>query len=271
MSAIETMSSQAKDAWLDFFLIIKNTFQLCSYAKFGYFATGIIHLLINKTLFGIMKKIYLFLLCFLVLASCKPRLITQGIKDKTSNYVVTTDGKQIDVPSSGMNLTNIQVGTQSFPATSLSAIKAGEAYYGVKGGTLYDGIYYGKIMLLRRLVGTSITRSATNTTSSPIYNYYLQKQGKADIVDLTGKNLVNYVQDNPLALRKAQASRIYSTVSMVSTFTFIAGVACVFLPYSSPLRKPAVTLGLFSLPVAFITGPIGRHKKFKAIRVYNGY
>jgi hypothetical protein len=218
-----------------------------------------------------MKKIYIFLLCFLALTSCKPRLITQGIKDKTSNYVVTTEGKQINVPSVSISSTSVQTDKQSYPIVRLSAIKTGEAYYGVKNGTLYDGVYYGKIMLLRRLVGTSITRTATNTTSRPVYNYYLQKQGETDIVDLSGKNMVNYVQDNPLALRKAKAWRIYSTVSTVTTCTFIAGVACVFLPYSSPVRKPAVTLGLFSLPVAFITGPIGQHKKFKAIRVYNGY
>jgi|GEM_PF-2323284 len=218
-----------------------------------------------------MKKISIFLLCFLVLTSCKPRLITQGIKDETSNYLVTIDGKRIDVPSVDISSTNVQAGTQSYPTASLSAIKTGEAYHGVKDGNLYDGVYYGKIMLLRRLAGTSITHTATNTTSHPIYNYYLQKQGEADIVDLTGRNLVDYVQDNPLALRKARASRICNTVSTITTFTFIAGVACVFLPYSSPARKPAVTLGLFSLPVAFITGPIGQHKKFKAIRVYNDY
>jgi hypothetical protein len=218
-----------------------------------------------------MKKIYIFLLFILVLTSCKPRLITQGIKDETSNYVVTIDGKQIDVPSVDISSTNVQAGTQSYPTASLSAIKTGEAYYGVKDGKLYDGVYYGKIMLLRRFAGTSITYTATNRTSRSIYDYYLQKQGEADIVDLTGRNLVDYVQDNPLALQKARASRIYSTVSTVTTFTFIAGVACVFLPYSSPVRKPAVTLGLFSLPTAFITGPIGKHKKFKAIRVYNDY
>ena len=218
-----------------------------------------------------MKKIYIILFTLFALASCKPRLITQGIKDKTSNYVVTTDGKQIDVPSVIVNSNDVQAGAQSYPTTSLTAIKVGEAYYGVKNGNLYDGVYYGKIMLLRQYAGTLVTHSATNNTSTPVYNYFLQKQGQAEIVDLTGRNLVSYVKDDPIALRKAQASRIYSTVSTVSTFTFIAGLACVFLSDSNPLKRPAVTIGLFSIPVFLITGPVGTHKKFKAIRVYNGY
>ena len=98
---------------------------------------------------------------------------------------------------------------------------------------------------------------------------YLQKEGQPAIVDMTGKNLVDYVQDDPLALRKARAARIYSTVNTVTVFTTIAGLGCVFLPYSSKIRNPAVTVGLFSMPAFLITLPIGPHKKYKTVLVYN--
>lgn len=214
-----------------------------------------------------MKKIYAPLLCLLLFASCSPHLITQGIQDKTSNYIVTTGGQQINAGSVNIKENAISVDTASYPRDSISAIKIGQAYYGVKDGVLYDGVYYGKLMLLRRYGGVSYDMSTH--TSHSIYNYYLQKEGQADIVDLTNRNLIEYVQDNPLALRKARAARIYTNVNLVTAFTAIAGLACVFLPYSNHLRTPAVTIGLFSMPVFLITLPIGAHKRYKAIIVYN--
>lgn len=215
-----------------------------------------------------MKKIYLSLLpCLLLFASCSPHLVTQGIKDKTSNYIVTTSGKKINASSVSFNDVAVSADTATLPIKSVSAIKAGQAYYGLKNGVVYDGVYYGKLMLLRRYWGTSYDMNTH--ASHAVYAYYLQKEGQSDIVDLTGKNLIDDVQDNPLALRKARAARIYSTVNTVSVFTTIAGLGCVFLPYSSKIRNPAVTVGLFSMPAFLITLPIGPHKKFKSIVVYN--
>jgi hypothetical protein len=215
-----------------------------------------------------MKKIYLPLLsCLFLLASCTPHLVTRGIKDKTSSYIVTTKGQHINSSSVTYNDDIVSTDTATFRVKDVSAIKVGAAYYGLKDGRYYDGVYYGKLMLLKRLWGTSYDM---NTHSShPVYAYYLQKEGQSDIVDLTGKNLVEAVQDNPLALRKAKAARIYSTVNTVSAFTTIVGLSCVFLPYSSKIRNPAVTIGLFSMPTFLITLPIGPHKKFKSVIVYN--
>jgi hypothetical protein len=215
-----------------------------------------------------MKKIYLPLLsCLFLLASCSPHLVTQGIKDKTSSYIVTTKGQHINSSSVTYNDDIVSTDTATFRVKDVSAVKVGTAYYGLKDGRYYDGVYYGKLMLLKRLWGTSYDM---NTHSShPVYAYYLQKEGQSDIVDLTGKNLVEAVQDNPLALRKAKAARIYSTVNTVSAFTTIVGLSCVFLPYSSKIRNPAVTIGLFSMPTFLITLPIGPHKKFKSVIVYN--
>lgn len=216
-----------------------------------------------------MKKNYslLLLLCIFLLASCSPHLVTQGIKDKTSNYIVTTSGKQINASSVNFNASTISADTTTYPVKSVSAIKVGPAYYGVKNGVVYDGVYYGKLMLLKRYWGTSYDMNTH--FSHPVYAYYLQKEGQSEIVDLTGKNLVDYVQDNPLALRKARAARIYSTVNTVSVFTTIVGLSCVFLPYTSKIRNPAVTVGLFSMPTFLITLPIAPHKRFKSVVVYN--
>jgi len=214
-----------------------------------------------------MIKIYFLLLCLFLFASCSTHLVTRGIKDKTSNYIVTTSGQHINASSVNIQKDAVSTDTATYPLTSVSAIKIGQAYYGVKNGTFYDGVYYGRLMLLRRYGGYSYDM---NTHSShPVYNYYLQKEGQSEIVDLTGKNLVESVRDNPLALRKAKAARIYANISLVSAATAITGLSCVFLPYSSPIRKTAVTVGLFSMPTFLITLPIASHKRYKTIIVYN--
>ncbi|MFI5160197.1 MAG: hypothetical protein ACHQHN_02925 [Sphingobacteriales bacterium] len=216
-----------------------------------------------------MNKFYLPLCLFgaFLLTSCSPHLVTQGIKDKTSNYVVTTDGKKINASSVIFNTSTVAADTANFSIKNISAIKVGPAYYGVKNGVVYDGVYYGKLMLLRHYWGTSYDMNTH--MSHPIYAYYLQKEGQSEIVDMTGGSVIDYVQDNPLALRKARAARIYSTVNTVSVFTTIVGLGCVFLPYSSKIRNPAVTIGLFSMPTFLITLPIGPHKRYKSIIVYN--
>lgn len=213
-----------------------------------------------------MKNFYFQLLCLFLLSSCSPHLVTQGIKDKTSNYVITRSGQQIDQAVS-VNNHRASESLTSYPLADLSAIKQGPAYYGVKNGLLYDGVYYGKLMLLRRIEGGSYDMNTHIT--SPRYTYYLQKQGQAEIVQLTNKSLIDNVQDNPLALRKAKAARIYTDVAIISAATFVVGMACLFLPYSSPVRQPAGTVGLLSMPVFLISLPIASHKKYKAIRVYN--
>ncbi|HJP62657.1 MAG TPA: hypothetical protein VJ844_04405 [Mucilaginibacter sp.] len=215
-----------------------------------------------------MRKIYLLpSLCLFLFASCSPRLVTQGIKDKTSNYIVTADGKHINTSSISMEGSSITADTTTYPLTNLSAIKQGQAYYGVKNGKLYNGVYYGKLMLLARYAGRSYDMQTH--ASHPVYDYYLQKEDEPEIIDLTGKNLVESVRDNPLALRKARASRIYANISIISAATAITGLSCVFLSYSSPIRKTAVTVGLFSMPTFLITLPIASHKRYKTIIVYN--
>jgi hypothetical protein len=215
-----------------------------------------------------MNKIYFALLCLFLFSSCNPHLVTQGIKDKTSNYVVTTSGQQINLPHvKSLSNDSISTDTSKYPLSSLSAIKMGDVYYGVQDGKFYDGVYYGKLMLLRRYEGNYYNMS--DHTSHSIFGYYLQKQGQPDIVDLTNRNLIDYVDDNPLALRKAKAARIYTNVAYVTIFTTIAGIACVFLPDSSPIRKPAVTIGLFSLPAFLISLPTANHKRYKTVLVYN--
>jgi hypothetical protein len=214
-----------------------------------------------------MKKIYLPLLCLFLFASCSRHLVTQGIKDKTSNYIVTTGGQHINASTVTVHSDAVSADTAKYQLKNISAIKQGQAYYGVQDGLVYDGVYYGKLMLLRRYAGNSY--DMTTHSSHPNYDYFLQKEGQSDIVLLTGRNLVDYVQDDPFALRKARASRIYATVSFVSLATTISGLACVFLPYSSPIRKPAVTIGLFSMPTFLITMPIAAHKRYKTIIVYN--
>jgi hypothetical protein len=214
-----------------------------------------------------MKNFYFPFLCLLILSSCRPRLITRNITDKTSNYVVTTSGQKVNSASVSIHEERVFVDTTAYALKDISAVKIGTAYYGVKNGQFYDGVYYGKLILLRRYRG--YTYDMGTHTSTPNYSYYIQKEGQPGILDLTGKNLVESVQDNPLALRKAQAARIYHTVAVVSTVTFISGLACVFLPYSNPIRKPAVTMGLISLPTWIITVPIATHKRYKTIVVYD--
>ncbi|MFB9841297.1 hypothetical protein [Mucilaginibacter ginsenosidivorans] len=215
-----------------------------------------------------MKKIYLPLLLSLFLfASCSPHLVTQGIKDKTSNYIVTNDGKRINTSSVSIRTGSVTADTGGVTLTNISAIKQGQAYYGVKDGNLYDGVYYGKLMLLRRYAGRSYNMQTH--ASHAVYNYYLQKADQPEIIDLNGRNLIESVRDNPLALRKARASRIYANISIISAATAITGLSCVFLPYSSPIRKTAVTVGLFSMPTFLITLPIASHKRYKTIIVYN--
>ncbi|HTI60410.1 hypothetical protein [Mucilaginibacter sp.] len=207
------------------------------------------------------------LFCLCVFASCSPRLITRGVKDKTSNYIVDNKGKHVNTSSLRMLGDAVMTDTTTYPLTSLSAVKQGQAYYGIKDGNYYDGVYYGKLMLLRRYAGRSYDMQTH--ASHSVYNYYLQKADQPEIIDLTGRNLVESVRDNPLALRKARASRIYANISIVSAATAITGLSCVFLPYSSPIRKTAVTVGLFSMPTFLITLPIASHKRYKTIIVYN--
>ena len=214
-----------------------------------------------------MKKIYTPLLLLFLFASCSPHLVTKGIQDKTSNYIVTAGGKHIDAASVEVTKDAVSAGSATYTLYSISAIKQGQAYYGVKDGQLYDGVYYGKLMLLRRYSG--MTYDMNTHLSRASYRFYLQKEGQPDIVDLTNNNLIDYVQDNPLALQKARAAKIYTNVCYISGFTAIAGLACVFLPYSSRVRTPAVTAGLIALPTFIITMPIAGHKKFKAINIYN--
>lgn len=215
-----------------------------------------------------MGKLYVLLsLSLFLFASCSQRLVTRGIKDKTSNYLVTTGGQQINASSIKINNNIVSADTASYSINSVSAIKIGKAYYGIKDGIVYDGVYYGKLMMLRRYEGRSYNM---NTHSSrAVYGYYLQKQGQSDIINLNSSTLIESVRDNPLALRKAKASRIFVSLSFATAITSISGLACVFLPYSSPVRKPAVIAGLFSLPAFLITLPVAAHKRNKAIDVYN--
>lgn len=214
-----------------------------------------------------MKKFYSPLLFLFLFASCTPHLITQGITDKTSNYIVTTSGQQINAPSVRLSSAAVSTDTASYSLQNVSAIKVGQAYYGVQNGLVYDGVYYGKLMLLRRYAG--IEYDMSNHTSHAVYSYYLQKQGQSSIVLLTGSTLIDNVRDNPLALRKAKAARLFGTINTVSLITTFAGLGCVFLHDSNPIKKPAVTIGLFSMPTFLITLPITAHKRYKAIRVYN--
>jgi hypothetical protein len=217
-----------------------------------------------------MKHIYFLLSGLLILSSCSPHLITRGITDKTSNYVVTNTGKKIYTSTLSVNGQSVSTDSAAaYSLSDLSAIKTGEAYYGVKNGKYYDGVYFGKLILLRRFAGYTYTVSATNRTTTPNYSYYLQKEGQPEILDFTGKNLVESVRDNPLALRKARSARIFGTINIATAATTIAGLSCVFLSYNSPIRKPAVTIGLYSLPVFLVTLPIAGHKKYKAIVVYD--
>jgi len=214
-----------------------------------------------------MKKIYHLLLCLFLFASCSPHLVTRGIKDKTSNYIVTTSGQQINAPSVGITGNAVSLDTAVYQLKNISAIKQGQAYYGVQNGLFYEGVYYGKLMLLRRATGTEYDMS--NHTSHTVYSYFLQKQGQSDIVLLTNRSLIDRVQDNALALRKAKAARIFANVNFVSLLTTLSGLGCVFLPYSNPIRKPAVTIGLFSMPTFLITLPIAALKRYKTVLVYN--
>lgn len=214
-----------------------------------------------------MRKIYFLLLCFFALTSCRPRLITRGITDKTTTYVVTDSGRKVNTSSLNIHDGTVTTDSATYPLKTLSAIKTGESYYGVKNGNLYDGVYYGKLVLLRRNEGMYYDMNSHRYSAN--YNYYLQKLGEPGILNLNTRNLIASVEDNPLALRKARASRIFGTVSIVSAATAISGLACVFLPYSSPIRKPAVTAGLFSMPVFLITLPITSHKRYKSIIVYD--
>lgn len=215
-----------------------------------------------------MGKIYLPLLfCLFLFASCSHRFVTQEIKDKTSNYVVDDQGKHINTMSLKLRGDSVITDTGSYPLTNVSAIKRGPAYYGVKNGDLYDCFYYGKLMVLGRYMGT--VYNPQNKSFGSLYYYYLQKQDAPEIVNLTDKNLIESVRDNPLALRKAKASRIFSNVSIIAGITTVAGLSCIFLSDSSPIRKPAVTIGLFSMPTFLITLPIASHKRYKAIVVYN--
>ncbi|HVS91778.1 MAG TPA: hypothetical protein VHE59_07085 [Mucilaginibacter sp.] len=214
-----------------------------------------------------MRNIYFLLLCLFVLTSCSRRLITKNITDKTSSYIVKSGGQKINAQSVSLHGETATADSASYALTDLSAVKIGPGYYGVKNGTLYDGVYYGKLMLLMRYAGSTYDLSTHSTQRH--YDYYLQKKGQSDILDLTGKNLVASVSDDPLALRKARASRIYGTVNITSAFTTLAGLGCVFLPYTNPIRKPAVTVGLISLPTFLITLPITSHKRYKSIIVYD--
>ncbi|HWD88995.1 MAG TPA: hypothetical protein VG367_12760 [Mucilaginibacter sp.] len=213
-------------------------------------------------------------LCFLLsglflLTSCSPHFVTRGIKDKTSNYVITSDGKKITARSLSFDNNAARADSTTFRLKSISGIKDGQAYFGVKNGVIYDGVYYGKLIILQRYMGYTINYSPTNHSQTPNYSYYIQKEGQPEILDFTGKNLVESVRDNPLALRKARSARIFSTISITTAATTIVGLGCVFLPYSSKIRDPAVTIGLYSLPTFLITLPIAAHKKYKTVIVYD--
>lgn len=214
-----------------------------------------------------MKKIYASFLCLALFASCSPRLITKGITDTKSNYVVTTDGKQINAASVKLRPDTVSADGASYALNNVSGIKIGQAYWGVQDGGLYDGVYYGKLMLLKRFDGEVFDMNTH--TSHPKYSYYLQKQGQSEIDNFSIGTLIDDVYDDPLALRKARAARIYKDLMYTSFGTALAGLSCVFLPYSSHIRSTAVTVGLFSLPVFFISIPIGSHKAYKSILIYN--
>lgn len=214
-----------------------------------------------------IKKIYVPVLCLALFTSCSQRLVTQGITNKTSNYVVTTEGKQINTSSLRLNGNAVSADSASYPLSGLSGIKIGPGYWGVQDGGLYQGVYYGKLMLLRRYDGEEIDMNTH--MGHPKYSYYLQKQGQSEIDNFSMATLIYDVQDDPLALRKARTARIYKDVMYVSGITAIVGLSCVFLPYTSRIRSTAVTAGLFSMPVFLITLPIGAHKAYKSILIYN--
>jgi len=222
-----------------------------------------------------MIKIYLPLLGLLLFASCgPPRLITKGVPVNTPDYIVKTDGKQVDVTHiKSLNEATVTVNTHTgkadttYSLANLSGIKMDDGYLGVQDGKTYTGVYYGRLILLKRFAGISYDMNTHRSHAT--YRYYLQKQGQPEIVDLNNSNLIDYVQDNPLALRKAKSARIFTDITFASCITAIGGLSCVFLPYSNHLRKPAVTAGLFALPTFLITLPIASHKRYKTIFVYN--
>jgi hypothetical protein len=193
------------------------------------------------------------------------------LPDKTSNYIVTTQGNHVNSTSLKIRRYEVRTDSSSYPISGLSAIKKGRVFYSVQDGQLYNCVYFGKLMLLNGYAYTmqEVNMQTHGSSSYAVYHYFLQRQGQSNIVELTNKNLIEHVQDNPLALQKARASRIYSDIAITSVFTTIAGLGCVFLPQSSHIRKPAIIIGLFSIPTSWISSRISKHKKYKAVVEYD--
>ncbi len=226
-----------------------------------------------------MKNIYFRalspILCIILLTSCSPRFVTKGIIDTESNYIVTSDGKKVEANVIKIeNTDGVTVDDKHYSLDELSAIKQKNQYYGVSEGKLYQGFIYGKVMVVGQ-VGFDLSYtpptagSPGGSSSHPRMFYFIQKAGQPEIVPLTGKNLVNYVEDNPDALRKARAAKIYSTLSIVSIFTGTVGLTTAILAKNIPLQGPIGFIGLISLPLGVLAIPIGNHKIHKAVQIYN--
>lgn len=220
-----------------------------------------------------MTKTGFAILSALLFSSCSSKLITKGLPLNSPDFVVTTEGKKIESPSVSIQQGSVKVGDTVFLNKSLSGVKKGQAYYGVKDGSYYNGVLYGKINLLTRVDGYSFsTNSAGGSSSHAISSFYIQKNGRPEIAYLASRALKDYVRDNPLALRKARAADIFGTVNLTTLFTSIAGILCVFIPETEKnykVREIAIRTGLYSLPVYIVTLPIAPRKRLNAVKVYN--
>lgn len=244
------------------------------------------------TLLKSMKQLYfnsiIASVLLLVLSSCsaKYNFVTKGLPEKESIYIVTTKGQRIDATKLSLKRKVLTVNDSVYPLEKVSAIKDKKMYFAVNEGKLYQGAIYGKINLLY---------TVSNFYSGPVYGpasvgyagsygynsaaaiphstttYYLQKQGQPDVDYMKHRNFIDYVSDNPDALRKARASYLWNYASYGLGATAIAGLLySVKLKDSNPAgSSTAGTIAGIAFPMLFITMSISNAKTRKAIKVYN--
>ncbi len=99
-------------------------------------------------------------------------------------------------------------------------------------------------------------------------HYYISKNNE-ERVNLNYKNLASRVEDNPLALRQAKNWRVAKTVTLVSVLSFIGGLTYGILGKEGTSTQTAKQVGIISLPVFLIAGPLSTHFLKKTLRTYN--
>ncbi|HMI05503.1 MAG TPA: hypothetical protein VK541_23645 [Pedobacter sp.] len=208
----------------------------------------------------------------LFLSSCGIHFHTQGLPDKTSNYVVTNKNDTIKAQTIEVKRDEIIADQVVYQKTEVSAVKRKKDFYVQQNGDWYNTVVYGKLRVLSAFGGyqTTFNTSTSRMTSSPSIDLFLQKPGDK-VFGLDSKTLMELTKDNPPAYRKANAARIYRTLAWVMTIAAIGGTGTAVLTRdaNSSVSTIAFTAGMIGFPGMLISIPIANKKVKNAVKIYN--